>query len=246
MKTPLNIFVGDDSQIPQLLLNLGGSISPNTRFYTDFYLWTPMMGGGMSQNVKGLNLGVSLTGTHDFDKGTLQIQTGGINWYALTPFTFHSNPGFNRFTVFERNPWDPMTRNAMDRYQTFYQTGAMNQDTRWGRQAFQGLILEGSNLPHGFSAAFMYGKTQLNGGMTPLPNHSVGGKIKNGNDNRYISINTFNIRRIQTHLLAAPWASPFIPQSLPSAKRAGRFMGKPVQDDIIVLLTIRAGEKPFR
>ena len=192
MKTPLNIFVGDDSQIPQLLLNLGGSISPNTRFYTDFYLWTPMMGGGMSQNVKGLNLGVSLTGTHDFDKGTLQIQTGGINWYALTPFTFHSNPGFNRFTVFERNPWDPMTRNAMDRYQTFYQTGAMNQDTRWGRQAFQGLILEGSNLPHGFSAAFMYGKTQLNGGMTPLPNHSVGGKIKNGNDNRYISINTFN------------------------------------------------------
>ena len=192
MKTPLNIFVGDDSQIPQLLLNLGGSITPNTRFYTDFYLWTPMMGGGMVENVKGLNLGVSLTGTHDFDKGTLQIQTGGINWYSLTPFTFFSNPGFNRFTVFERNPWDPMTRNSIDRYQTFYQTGAMNQDTRWGQQAFQGLILEGSNLPQGFSAVFMYGKTQLNGGMTPLPNHSIGGKIKNGKDNRYISINTFN------------------------------------------------------
>lgn len=203
MKTPLNIFVGDDSQIPQLLLNLGGSISQNTRFYTDFYLWTPMMGGGMVENVKGLNLGVSLTGTHDFDKGTLQIQTGGINWYSLTPFTFFSNPGFNRFTVFERNPWDPMTRNAMDRYQTFYQTGAMNQDTRWGRQAFQGLIMDLSNLPNGFSGVLMYGKTQLNGGMTPLPNHSLGGKIKNGNDNRYISINTFNNQTYSDSLLSS-------------------------------------------
>jgi len=203
MKTPLNIFVGDDSQIPQLLMNLGGSISPNTRFYTDFYLWTPMMGGGMAENVKGLNLGVSLTGTHDFEKGTLQIQTGGINWYALTPFTFHSNPGFNRFTVFERNPWDPMTRNAMDRYQTFYQTGAMNQDTRWGRQAFQGLIMDLSNLPNGFSGVLMYGKTQLNGGMTPLPNHSLGGKIKKGNDNRYLSINTFNNQTYSDSLLSS-------------------------------------------
>ena len=203
MKTPFNIFVGDDSQIPQLLLNLGGSVAPNTRFYTDFYLWSPMMGGGMAENVKGLNLGVSLTGTHDFEHGTLQVQTGGINWYALTPFTFHSNPGFNRFSVFERNPWDPMTRNAMDRYQTFYQTGAMNQDTRWGRQAFQGIILEASNLPNGFSGTMMFGKTQLNGGMAPLPNQSFGGKVKNGNDNRFVSINTFNNQTWSDSLLSS-------------------------------------------
>lgn len=203
MKTPFNIFVGDDSQIPQLLLNLGGSVAPNTRFYTDFYLWSPMMGGGMAENVKGLNLGVSLTGTHDFEHGTLQVQTGGINWYSLTPFTFYSNPGFNRFTVFERNPWDPMTRNAMDRYQTFYQTGAMNQDTRWGRQAFQGLILEASNLPNGFSGTMMFGKTQLNGGMAPLPNQSVGGKLRKGSDDRYISINTFNNQTWSDSLLSS-------------------------------------------
>jgi hypothetical protein len=201
MKTPMNIFVGDDSQIPQLLLNLGGSVSENTRFYTDFYLWTPMSGGGMVENVKGLNLGVSLTGTHEFERGTLQVQTGGINWYALSPFTFHSNPGYNRFTVFERNPWDPMTRNAMDRYQTFYQTGALNQDTRWGRQAFQGVIAELNNLPHGLSGVMMLGKTQLNGGMMPLPNQSYGGKIRKGEGARFFSINSFNNKTYSDSLL---------------------------------------------
>ena len=88
-KTPTHIFVGDDAQIPQLMLNLGGSVTPSTRFSTDFYLWTPMTGAGQAENVKGLNLGVSLTGTHDFQKGSLNVITGGINWYALTPFTFH-------------------------------------------------------------------------------------------------------------------------------------------------------------
>ena len=40
---PNNIFIGDDSQIPQLLLNLGGSIAPNTSFGTDLFILTSLV-----------------------------------------------------------------------------------------------------------------------------------------------------------------------------------------------------------
>ena len=200
-KTPTHIFVGDDAQIPQLMLNMGGSITPSTRFSTDFYLWTPMTGAGQPENVKGLNLGVSLTGTHDFQKGSLNVIAGGINWYALTPFTFHTNPGFNRYSIFERNPWDPQTQNIADRYNNFYTNGALNQDTRWGRQAFQGIILEANDMPKNLSGVIMFGKTQLNGGMAPLPNQSYGGKLKKTVGNHYISLNTFNNQTYSDSLL---------------------------------------------
>ncbi len=199
---PLNIFVGDDGQIPQLSLNLTGNVNANTRFSTDFFLWTPLMGSGMPENVKGLNLGVSLYGSHSTKYGNFEVQCGGINWYALTPFTFHTNQGYNRYSLFERNPWDPQTKHIEDRYQTFYNQGALNQDLRWGRQAFQGIILEGNDLPNGFSGVLMFGKTQLNGGMAPLPNQSYGGKLKKVYSTGYLSLNTFNNQTYSDSLLS--------------------------------------------
>lgn len=199
---PLNIFVGDDGQIPQLSLNLAGNVNSNTRFSTDFFLWTPLMGSGMPENVKGLNLGVSLYGSHSTKYGNFEVQCGGINWYALTPFTFHTNQGYNRYSLFERNPWDPQTKHIEDRYQTFYNQGALNQDLRWGRQAFQGVILEGNDLPNGFSGVLMFGKTQLNGGMAPLPNQSYGGKLKKVYSTGYLSLNTFNNQTYSDSLLS--------------------------------------------
>lgn len=189
---PDNIFVGDDSQIPQLSLNISGSVLKNTSFGTDLFMWTPMTGQGQSENVKGLNLGVSLYGTYSNTIGDFTVRAGGINWYSLSPFTFQTNKGYNRFSIFERNPWDPNTKSMDERYHTFYNDGGINQDQRWGQQAFQGLILEGKNLPKGFSGAFMYGKTQLNGGLSPLPNSSVGGMIKKEYGSNFVSLNTFN------------------------------------------------------
>ena len=200
-KTPVNIFVGDDGQIPQLSLNLAGDVTDKTRFSTDFFLWAPMMGGGMSENVKGLNLGVSLFGSHTTDYGNFEIQAGGINWYALSPFTFHTNQGYNRYSLFERNPWDPQTKRMSDRYETFYSQGSLNQDLRWGRQAFQGFIFEGNDLPKGFSGTIMFGKTQLNGGMNPLPNQSYGGKLKKLMGNGFVAFNSFNNQTYTDSLL---------------------------------------------
>ena len=190
--TPNTIFVGDDSQIPQLSLNISGSVSKKTSFGTDLYMWTPLTGAGQKENVKGLNLGVSLYGTYVNDAGEFTVRTGGINWYSLSPFTFQTNKGYDRYSIFERNPWDPATKNIDDRYATFYNSGAINQDERWGQQAFDGLIVEAKKLAHGFSGVIMYGKTQLNGGLSPLPNNSYGGKIKKEYGKNFVSFNTFN------------------------------------------------------
>lgn len=187
-----NIFVGDDSQIPQLMLNINGSVLKNTSFGTDLYMWTPMTGMGAAENVKGLNLGVSLYGKYFSPVGDFNVMAGGINWYSLSPFTFQTNKGYDRYSIFERNPWDPNTKSLGERYTTFYESGGINQDQRWGQQAFQGIIVEGKNMPKGFSGTFMYGKTQLNGGLSPLPNSSFGGMIKKELGTGFISVNTFN------------------------------------------------------
>jgi hypothetical protein len=187
-----NIFVGDDSQIPQLMLNIAGNTSPKTSFGTDLFLWSPMTGAGQIENVKGLNLGVSLYGNFTTSLGNFNVRTGGINWYMLSPFTFQANKGYNRYSLFERNPWDPNTPKIDTRYNDFYSSGAINQDQRWGNQAFQGLIIEGAQLPKNFSFSAMYGKTQLDGGFSPIPNASFGGKIRKDYQNNFVSFNTFN------------------------------------------------------
>jgi hypothetical protein len=186
--------VGDDAQIPQLMLQISGNTSANTTFGTDLFLWSPMTGAGEIENVKGLNLGISMYGNFTTNSGEFNVRTGGINWYALSPFTFQTVKGYNRYSLFERNPWDPNTAKIDSRYADFYNSGAMNQDMRWGNQAFQGIIVEGNKLKNRFSATGMYGKTQMDGGLSPLPNSSYGGKIKKeyGRKNNTIAFYTFN------------------------------------------------------
>ncbi len=182
------IFLGDDSQIPQLSLNIGVRPSKNTSFSTDLYLWTPLT-GSTTDYAKGLNLGVNLNGSHSTKYGTFSIKTGGIHWYTLSPFTFAANTGYNRFSIFERNPWDPTTSNVLDRYKRFYTNGALTQDVRWGQQAFQGFIFDGLRLPKEFSFAFMYGKSQFNGGTRPTPNTLTAGKIRKDFKESFVSAN---------------------------------------------------------
>ena len=73
-----NLFVGDDSNLPQLSLNLELSPSKNTSFSTDLYLWTPLT-GKEDDYVKGLLLGVNLNGKHKTNFGEFNVKTGGIH-----------------------------------------------------------------------------------------------------------------------------------------------------------------------
>lgn len=189
-----NLFIGDDSQIPQLSLNIKGYANANTSFGSDLFLWTPMTGAGEKENVKGLNLGVNLHGNFSTDYGNYTVTTGGINWFALSPFTFQTSRGNNRYSLFDRNPWDPNTSKIDGRYSDFYGSGAINQDQRWGNQAFHGLIVEGAQLPLDFSLSGMYGRTQFDGGFSPKANTSGGGRIMKtySKGKNFVSINTFN------------------------------------------------------
>ena len=189
------VFIGDDSNLPELSLTLGVSPSKNTSISTDLYLWNPMTGDDESY-VKGLLLGINLDGSHSTKYGTFSVKTGGIHWYQLSPLTFSSNTGYNRYSLFERNPWDPNTKNIFERYDTFYNNGALTQDVRWGQQAFHGFIFDGQSLPNDFSFAFMHGKSQLNGGSAPLPNQLTGGKIRKNIKDNFVS---FNAIRNQTY-----------------------------------------------
>jgi hypothetical protein len=182
------LFLGDDSQIPQLSLNISARTSKKTSFSTDLFLWTPLS-GSQADYVKGLLLGVNLTGTHSTRYGVFSVKTGGIHWYNLSPFTFAQNTGYNRFSLFERNPWDPITSTPMKRYSEFYSEGALTQDERWGQQAFQGIIIDGMRLPKEFSFAFMHGKSQFNGGTLSMPNTLTAGKIRKDFKNSFVSIN---------------------------------------------------------
>src|SRR5690606_17959207 len=65
--------------------------------------------------------------------GNFGLLYGGIEWKNLTMFTFGTNVGYNRYTLFERNPWDPVG-NIKNRYASYYYTGTINQDQRWGTQ----------------------------------------------------------------------------------------------------------------
>lgn len=191
-----NIFVGDDAQMPQLMLQINGNVTPSTSFGTDLFMWSPMSGQGQIENVKGLNLGVSMYGNFATSVGNFNVRTGGINWHTLSPFTFQQNKGYNRYSLFERNPWDPITKDVDGRYKDFYSIGEINQDSRWGNQAFQGIIVEGAQLPNNFSFTGMYGKTQFDGGLSATPNASYGGRLSKtyNNNKNTISLNSFNNR----------------------------------------------------
>ncbi len=222
------LFIGDDSQLPNLLVNVSGRPSKKVSWGFDIYMfqflngqinsaynppvptsdrppvWNPLMGDRLGMNM-GLNLGLNLYGSYYTDKGTFNIRMGGIHWFSISDLTLGSFRGYNRFLLYERNPWDPIGKQVGVRYNQMYENGAIYQDTRWGERAVQGAIFEGINLPNGWSFATMYGKTELNGGFLTVPNVTYGGKVRKvlkGTD--FISFNTLNNQTWVDSLNALP------------------------------------------
>jgi len=218
MTVPRSLFVGDDSQLPNLWVNMAARTSKKTSVSLDIFafqfldanirdvygtqtadslrapVYSPFQGQTLGGNL-GINLGINLTGSYETATGSYTARMGGIHWYNLSDMTFGSNRGYNRFTLFERNPWDPIEKNVSDRYSKFYQEGGTDQDLRWGNRAFHGLILEGDQLPHNMSFSVLLGKTEQNGGIDQLADFSYGGRIRMDDKNKgFISLNTFNSR----------------------------------------------------
>ncbi len=210
------VFIGDDAQLPNLTLNFSGRPSERTSWGFDLYafqfldgqigptygngqisqsqqptVYSPLTGERFGSNL-GLLLGINLYGSFKTDFGAFNVKTGGIHWVSLSDFTLSAFTGYNRFILFERNPWDPVGGKTSDRYKSFYSQGNINQDTRWGERAFTGTVVEATQLPGKLSLKALYGKTELNGGFLTIPNLSYGGQLKRDMKWGFIAVNTFH------------------------------------------------------
>lgn len=206
-----SILIGDATQLPELTLNIAGKPSAKTSFGTDIVVWNQNTGD--FDYYRNLQLGINLYGNFSTPIANVSVKAGGLHWHSMTPFTMRSFSGFNRYSVFDRNPWDPQFREVDRRYDDYYKNGAISQDTRWSQQAVQGLILDLTELPGGFSLNAMYGKTQNAGSafadlandpndstnnafLRPLintvPNNVLAGRLIKTFGPHTVSLNSFN------------------------------------------------------
>lgn len=164
--------MGDGYREPMLSLTLAGRPNGRSAFGTEIFVFTPYA-GNYQDNVFTLNLGVSMYGSFRTDFGKFGIRAGGINWYSISPFTMGTFQILERYSIFERTPWEAVTHT--EKYDNYYATGSVSRDNRWGFVAFQGFVLEGGDLPGGLSFKAIYGKTQPNGGLFNLSSNGQGG-----------------------------------------------------------------------
>ncbi|MGB1039291.1 MAG: hypothetical protein ACPGVD_00290 [Flavobacteriales bacterium] len=218
-----SLLIGDASQLPELTLNMGGNPSPGTSFGTDLVVWN--QNDGNFNYYRNLQLGINLYGNFKTKVANIGVKAGGIHWHSMTPFTMRSFAGYNRYSVFDRNPWDPQFKDINKRYEDYYKNGAISQDTRWAQQAVQGLILDITELPFGLSFNMLYGKTQNAGSAfvdpanvssdstnnsfikfydNTIPNNVVAGSIKKVFKKHSVSLNSFNRRTYSDELALDP------------------------------------------
>ena len=161
---PINLTANDGYQQPLMLVRLDGNPSAKTWFQTElqfdhYLLRSNITNKTLTPDGKLANLYVifQLQGAVETKVGKFKlIAGGGANWYRLSPSTLW---GYQyRDDFFERYPWEPEGHD-FGRYNSFYSVGDIPRDQRFGMQATQGFILEGTNLPQGFDAALLYGKT---------------------------------------------------------------------------------------
>lgn len=198
---PRSLFIGDDSQLPNFNLNFSGRPAANAFWSFDLFAFQflegtvgPAYGGQIRQEQRptiynpiiatskpgqtmGMLLGISTNAGINTDYGNFGLTLGGIQWLSISDLTMASFRGYNRFMLFERNPWDPTNPRIEDRYSSFYNLGNINQDSRWGERAFHGFTLRANDLPGKMDLMVIVGKTELNGGFSPLPNTAFGGKL---------------------------------------------------------------------
>ncbi|MCI4670310.1 MAG: hypothetical protein MRZ79_19390 [Bacteroidia bacterium] len=154
--------VGDGYREPMLSLLAIGRPNGKTSFMTEMFMFTPYA-GNIEDNVFTMNLGINFYGNFRTQHGKFGIRAGGIHWYAMSPFTMGIFQAFDLYSIFDRTPWEPV--NNTEKYEAYYSSGSINRDTRWNNRAFQGLIVEGGDLPGRMSFAFLFGKSQVNGGL---------------------------------------------------------------------------------
>jgi hypothetical protein len=157
------LSVGDGYREPMLSLSVVARPNGKASFGTELFMFTPY-DGSIEENTFATNLGLNFYGNFRTQHGNFGVRAGGIHWYNLSPFTMGVFQILDRFTIFDRTPWEGVSN--MGKYDAYFQSGLTSAgDLRWNNQAFQGLIINGGRLPGDFAFDLMWGKTQPNGGL---------------------------------------------------------------------------------
>jgi hypothetical protein len=135
---------------------------------------------------------------------------GGIHWEEMTDLTMGAYTGYNRYMLFDRNPWDPIGTTPFARYQRYIEAGSVNQEMRWGKRAFVGGVVDWVGLPHGQKIKVLVGKNEQNGGFDRRPNGAWGGQysIPMGRSRKWVfSAQSMQQRSYQDSMLSKPFGS---------------------------------------
>lgn len=225
------VFIGDDTQLPNLMFNITGksrsgmswgmdlfafqfldrpglaAYSPATpdtsRPNLDNPLGSPRLGQSML-----LNLGMNLYSTVNTSLGPLTVKLGGIHWEDMTDLTMGAYTAYERYMLFDRNPWDPIGQNVFERYNRYVDAGRVDQEERWGKRAFAGAVVSMTQLPYNQSLKLMFGKNEQNGGFDRRPNAAWGGQYSWLPSTGWkLSLQSMNQRSYQDSLLQQPFDS---------------------------------------
>ena len=199
MGTNKVLSIGDGNYDPVMMMYVGGAPTLNTSIGTELILLSPFTAyNGTTAAPREFNtyFNMVLRGGANTKFGNFNVVAGGIQWTQLSPFTFGTNVGYQRYSIWERRPWDPVG-NVNTRYSAYYYNGTINQDARFGTRAFKGFVINGYDMPWKTSVDFFYGKTDINGGFDRerivRPKSNIGGKISKAfGENNKVGINTFN------------------------------------------------------
>ena len=212
---PREFFVGDDSQLPTLMVNISGKTRPGATFGMDLFAFQFLDNPGRpAYGVQGdlgghllLNLGMNVYATLPTALGPLSVKLGGIHWEEMTDLTMGAYTGYNRYMLFDRNPWDPIGTTPFARYKRYIEAGSVNQEMRWGKRAFVGGVVDWTGLPYGQKVKVLVGKNEQNGGFDRRPNGAWGGQYQLPLGKLLFSAQSMQQRSYQDSLLTQPFGS---------------------------------------
>lgn len=225
------VFIGDDTQLPNLMFNITGKSRSGASWGMDLFAFqfldrpgqpayspaTPDTARPNIDNPLGsprlgqsllLNLGMNLYSTVNTALGPLTVKLGGIHWEDMTDLTMGAYTAYERYMLFDRNPWDPIGSNIFQRYNRYVDAGRVDQEERWGKRAFAGAVVSMTQLPANQSFKMMFGKNEQNGGFDRRPNAAWGGQYSwSPSASWKFSLQTMNQRSFQDSLLQQPFGS---------------------------------------
>ena len=158
----LAILSGDQFREPMLLLKLKGLTKDKITIGADFMLNSLYKGPESDNNNLTLELGINLRTSFKTKFGKLNLSSGGVNWYRQSRLTVWGNRTFNRQSLYHRRPQTRLTNTPELRYKSYYENGLIDDGLRYGNRAFQGVFLQGQDLPFNLSFKGVIGKTPFN------------------------------------------------------------------------------------